>query len=136
MDGLASPLFPFGFGLSYTTFQLGQLRVYPIGIHSVPVVARAQVLVKNTGSFAASQVVQCYARDPIVRHVRRSRRLVGFERIDLEPGGSLFVEVGLTAEDMALLDDQEVWRVLPGEYVITCGVSSNDPNALSATLRL
>lgn len=93
MDGPSSPLFPFGFGLSYSSFEVGELRLRSLGARASPLVARAYLHVRNSGSVAAAQVVQCYARDPIQRHARRWRRLVGFERIELAADASLLVEV-------------------------------------------
>ena len=71
-----------------------------------------------------------------MRHVRRLRRLVGFVRVDLGAGEGRTVDIGLAADAMALLDDDEVWRVVPGTYVISCGGSATDPGMLRATLVL
>lgn len=136
IDASASPLFSFGHGLTYSTTVLEELSVRLLqprgGLH----VARAQVRVRNVGRLGASEVVQCYARDPIMRHVRRQKRLVGFTRVELDARGSRLVEVLISADAMAMLDDEQRWRVVPGEYQISCGRSSVDPDGLVVKLNL
>ena len=83
------------------------------------------------------EVVQCYVRDPPMRHVRRWRRLVAFSRVHLaRPAERRTISLNLTAHAMALLDDESRWRVLPGEYIVTCGKSSADANALEARIQI
>ena len=76
-------------------------------------------------------------RDPFpTLHVRRAQRLVAFARVELRPGERRAMALDMTAEAMASLDDEGRWRVVPGEYRVTCGTNSADKLALSAPLRL
>ena len=116
-------------------------RVYHPGHHADPsfvlavtrgaagsgVAATVQVDVRNTGDVAGSTVVQVYARDPIgvSNVVRPWKRLVAFLRTDsIAHGASARVTVDIVADDLAVHDDAMVFRVVPGEYMITVGDSS------------
>ena len=84
-----------------------------------------------------SEVVQCYVRDPPAAHVRRPQRLVGFARVELRPAERRKVHVELSAEALSTLDDGGLWRVVPGDYRLTCGTSSAlDAHALTERIRI
>jgi hypothetical protein len=138
IDGAASPLFPFGYGLGYSRCALRQLSVAVRGASAAPAVAavRVRMVAPTEAPRGCTEVVQCYVRDPPTRHVRRWRRLVAFERVTLHAAEQRSLRLNVTAEAMALLDDERRWRVLPGEYLIECGRSSDDPDALATTFLL
>ena len=146
-SGVPSPLFPFGYGLSYHRCILQHLTIASTGGDDVggssaavtATIARASLEVRPAAASlnGCTEVVQCYARDPIMKHIRREKRLVAFSRVELQPGERLrHVRLNLTSESMALLDDVGKWRVMPGEYELSCGVSSADPSALEARWRV
>jgi beta-glucosidase len=115
------PLFPFGFGLGYTTFELGMAVV----AGSVDDGVTVEISVRNTGSRAGSDVVQVYVEPPAGDGARPLRTLAGFARIDLEPGeqGTVFMTLGHRAF-ASWLDG--AWTVRPGDYVVHAGHSSRD----------
>ncbi len=121
-----APLFPFGYGLSYTTFKMDNLRL------SSPTLAAngrllAQVRVTNTGKRAGAQVVQLYVRDPNPKIDKPVRELKGFGKVFLAPGQSQIVTMGLVARDFAWCDVQSKgWRVNAGRYEIAVGDSSRN----------
>ena len=121
-----APLFPFGYGLSYTTFKMDNLRL------SSPTLAAngrllAQVRVTNTGKRAGAQVVQLYVRDPNPKIDKAVRELKGFGKVFLQPGQSQIVTMGLVARDFAWCDVQSKgWRVNAGRYEIAVGDSSRN----------
>jgi beta-glucosidase len=115
------PLFPFGHGLGYTTFELGVASVGGGVEHGVEVT----VDVRNTGSRRGSEVVQLYVEPPAGDAARPLRTLAGFARIDLDPGEQGTVAVTLGRRAFASWLDG-AWTVAPGEYVIHAGRSSRD----------
>jgi beta-glucosidase len=115
------PLFPFGHGLGYTTFELGTASVAGGLEHGVTV----EIEVTNTGSRAGSEVVQLYVEPPPGDHARPVRTLAGFARIDLAAGDQGTVSILLGRGAFASWLDG-AWTVPSGEYVILAGRSSRD----------
>lgn len=116
-----SPLYPFGFGLSYSTFGFSDLRLEKIGENEVEVV----FTVTNTGKREAAEVAQIYVGDSECSVPRPVKELKGFEKISLRPGESREVRVVLDREAFAFYDmDSHKFIVEPGEFVISVGNSS------------
>jgi beta-glucosidase len=123
--------YPFGHGLSYTTFDYAGLTLTPRDGGLV-----ARVTVTNTGDRDGHEVVQVYASVPGSAVVRPVRELVGFERVCVPAGESVTVEVAVTRDDLAYYDIRVGgWVVEPGEYLVEVGASSRDRRA-SATLAI
>src|SRR5690606_30056653 len=101
MDQPITPLFPFGHGLSYTTFEYTDLRIDRERIPADGEVGIA-VTVRNTGRIAGDEVVQLYVRDPVASVARPVKELRGFKRITLAPGEASRVEFTLSARQLAL----------------------------------
>ena len=119
----ATPLFPFGHGLSYTTFEIGAPQLAANDIAAGESVAVA-VDVKNTGSVAGDEVVQVYIRDRVASVAQPVKQLVAFERVSLAPGESARVEFMLGPEAFRIwdIDMQEV--IEPGTFDIMAGPDS------------
>ncbi len=120
------PLFPFGHGLSYTTFEYGKLHVPANAAAGRPV--EVSIEVKNTGQRAGQETVQLYVGDEATRNVVRPvRELKAFQKISLAPGESRTVSFTLTARDFSYYDPhQHTWIVSPGKHRIDIGSSSRD----------
>lgn len=120
-DASAQPLYPFGYGLSYTTFEYGK-----------PVVSQTKDTVKisftiaNTGDYDGMEVVQLYVTDKISSVMLPERQLKQFQKVGLKKGESKEVEFTLTDEDFALLNKKLEWVVEPGSFDIHIGSSSVD----------
>ena len=113
------PLYPFGHGLSYTTFAYADL-VLPSEIRSGEAVTVA-VTVKNTGSRAGEEVVQLYLTDLEASVPTAVRSLVGFKRISLEPGESRRVEFSVAAQHFTIVNENGVRIAEPGVFELTAG---------------
>jgi beta-glucosidase len=124
-DMPATPLYPFGYGLSYTQFEYSNLRIEPPQIHPAGT-ARIRLAVKNTGDRAGTETVQLYVHETASPVATPVKQLHGFERVDLKPGESKNITLTLTPEDLQLLDRDMHWRVVPGEFEIMVGRSSED----------
>ncbi|HSD45420.1 MAG TPA: glycoside hydrolase family 3 N-terminal domain-containing protein [Pyrinomonadaceae bacterium] len=118
-----SPLFPFGFGLSYTTFAYSDLKVSPAKI-SASENARVSVTVTNTGKRAGDEIVQLYIRDLVSSVTRPIMELKDFKRIALAPGESKSVEFVITPDKLSFLDLNMKTVVEPGVFDIMVGTSS------------
>ncbi len=117
LDCPNSPLFPFGYGLSYTTFSCRNLKVSED--HST-----ASVLVENTGNRSGETVVQLYLRDVSASVVRPLKELKGFRRIALEAGDAVEVSFRITADMLSFYNEAEQWDWEPGEFDIMIGLDS------------
>ena len=116
------PLFPFGFGLSYTTFDIEDIRVDEEGS-----VVRVRCSVKNTGECIGAEVVQVYMSKPDSAIERAPRELKGFTKVELKPGESKSIEIPIPVKDLAYYDEANAsWQVEPGTYVFSVGNSSTN----------
>ena len=124
-DGSNLPLWPFGFGRSYTSFELSDLRLSTI---KIPADGEVEIsaAVRNTGTVAGDEVVQLYVRDVAASLTRPIKELRGFARVTLEPGQSRSVTFTLAAEQLAFVDQPGRWLVEPGEFRLMVGSSSVD----------
>ncbi len=125
VDMPGTPLYPFGYGLSYTDFAYSNLRIEPSQIHPGGE-ARVSVDVKNTGGRAGVETVQLYLHEQYAPISTPVKQLRGFERVALQPGETKTVTMNVTPEDLQLLDIDMRWRVVPGDFDIMLGRSSAD----------
>jgi beta-glucosidase len=118
-----TPLFPFGYGLSYTTFRFSDLSVSP-GSTTSPGDVRVAATVTNTGDRTGSEVAQLYVGDPVSTG-EPPRQLKGFQKVTLAPGQSTQVRFTLTGQDLSWYDSAvNTWVVTPGSYQVYVGDSS------------
>lgn len=120
-----SPLFPFGYGLSYTQFDVSEptLEKSRIGIHET---ARVQVRLTNAGQMSGAEVVQLYIRDVVSSVTRPVKELRGFQKVALEAGESQVLTFELNPNEFAFFDIDMTWVVEPGMFDIMVGTSSRD----------
>jgi len=125
LDVSNDPLYPFGFGLSYTTFSYGDLKVSNINPKGNQKI-QATVTVTNTGKYAGEEVVQLYITDPVASITRSIKDLKGFSKIMLNPGESKNVVFDITTVELKFYnsDLQRIWE--PGEFIIQVGTNSRD----------
>ena len=118
-------LYPFGYGLSYTTFQFTDLEVSPDQSQAQGNI-NVSVKVKNTGNRKGDQVVQLYLKDELSSVTTYESVLRGFERVSLQPGEIKTVQFILHPDDLAILDKDMKWTVEPGKFQVMIGNSSED----------
>jgi len=128
-----SPLFPFGFGLSYTTFALKNVRLAKKRIARTGS-TRVLVDVSNTGQRAGSEVVQLYLRDCVSSVTRPVKELRGFQKLWLQPGETKTVAMDIGPESLAFYDVNMTFRVEPGEFEVMVGTSSRDADLQKVVL--
>ncbi|KXH85025.1 beta-glucosidase [Chryseobacterium kwangjuense] len=124
-DLSGEPLYPFGFGLSYTTFELSDLHLSKMKYSENDTII-ADVKIKNTGTKAGSEVVQLYVKDILASVARPIIELKGFQKIYLNPGESRQVTIQVPVRDLQFLDGDMKWTVEKGTYRIMVGNSSKN----------
>jgi beta-glucosidase len=116
-----TPLYPFGYGLSYTTFNYSELQTQVISDNEVNV----SVTLKNTGKFTGKEVVQLYIKDHYASVTRPVRELKGFELVSLEANESKKIEFTLSEKELGFYDNEGNFIVEPGDFSIFVGGDSN-----------
>ncbi|HTK55233.1 MAG TPA: glycoside hydrolase family 3 C-terminal domain-containing protein, partial [Gemmatimonadales bacterium] len=125
VDGTGEPLFPFGFGLSYATFEYSGLRVESEGTEgTLPLTVRATIT--NRSTRAGTEVVQLYIHDEVATLSRPVMQLRGFQRVHLSPGDSTEVTFRLRKEYLAFWGNERGWITEPGSFRLMIGASSKD----------
>ena len=125
LDVSNEPLYPFGYGLSYTTFEYGDLRLSNTlakGNQSI----KASITLKNSGKFDGSEVVQLYIRDLVGSVTRPVKELKGFQKIALEAGETKTVTFTITPEELKFYNSNLKYDWEPGEFAIMVGGNSRD----------
>ncbi len=125
VDMPATPLYEFGYGLSYTTFEYSNLQILPNEINTADEV-QITLDVKNTGKVKGEEVAQLYINDVISSVTTPVKELKGFSKISLEPGETKSVKFKLLPEDLSLFDKNMNEVIEPGVFDIMIGSSSED----------
>lgn len=123
--GIYGALYPFGHGLSYTTFEYSNLDISP-RTHGTEGDIHVSCKVKNTGNRAGDEVVQLYLRDEVSSVTTYTKVLRGFERISLQLGEEKIVHFKLTPQELGLWDKNMKFTVEPGKFKVMVGASSKD----------
>lgn len=137
LEGAHTPLFPAGFGLTYTRFVHGAATASALILHGEHAVLEVSVPVSNVGQREGTEVVQLWLRDPVARISRPVRELRGFVRLTLAAGATGVAHFRLTAEDLrydrgpSLDRMQRDWE--PGEFIVMVGPNARDVQALTVT---
>ena len=132
LDVSNEPLYPFGYGLSYTTFSYGALKLSDTTLKGAQVLT-ASIPVTNSGSRDGKEVVQLYIRDVVGSVTRPVKELKGFQKIELKAGETKTVTFRITTEDLKFYnyDLKHVWE--PGDFEIMIGTNSRDVKRAKVT---
>jgi beta-glucosidase len=125
LDVSNDPLYPFGFGLSYTSFSYGDLRLSNPSMKGNQTLT-ASITVTNSGTITGKEVVQLYVRDVVGSITRPVRELKGFKKLELKPGESQVVNFSITPEDLKFYNADLKYDWEPGEFMIMIGGNSRD----------
>lgn len=125
LDGPNEPLYPFGYGLSYTTFAYSDIQLDKTAMTRSETIT-ASVTVKNTGSFAGEEVVQLYIQDLYGSVVRPVKELKDFKKIHLQPGESIEVGFTITEEDLKYFTKDQGYMAEEGEFKLYIGTNSKE----------
>ena len=117
------PLYPFGYGLSYTSFELGDIILNKTELNGNDIL-KAKVKVTNTGSVAGEEVVQLYIGDPVASTSRPVKELKNFKKIMIQPGEEKYIDFEITNEDLKFYNSELVYDWEPGIFNIMIGNSS------------
>ena len=131
MDCPNSPLYPFGYGLTYTQFDYGTLALNQNTLSKANKEVKATIEVKNTGKYDADEIVQLYIRDVVCNPVRPIAELRSWQKIHLAAGESKTVEFTITPDMLGFYTADGQWTVPTGEYHIMVGANSRDLQKLA-----
>ncbi|MFB6456918.1 glycoside hydrolase family 3 C-terminal domain-containing protein [Chitinophaga sp. Hz27] len=127
------PQFPFGYGLSYTSFSIDNLSTDKKHYKNGDLI-HVTCTLKNTGAREGAEVVQLYVSDPVCSVMRPEKELKAFDKITLQPGVTKTVELTIKVADLAFYDEaKKAWNVEPGEFVLQVGNSSK---SISSTTKI
>ena len=125
-DAVISVQWPFGYGLSYTTFKYDNLKASATDFKAGDNITLS-VDVTNTGAVAGKEVVMLFSRDMVASMTPENRRLRAFEKVELQPGETVGVTLTVQTRDLASFNEADSsWRVDGGEYLFLVGASSRD----------
>jgi beta-glucosidase len=119
-----NPLYPFGYGLSYTTFNYGDVSLNKSSLKGNEILT-ATVTVTNTGKFAGEEVVQLYISDPVASISRSVKELKNYKKINLQPGEKKEVIFNITPNDLKFYNANLKYDWEPGQFIIQIGTNSN-----------
>ena len=134
LDVPNSPLFPFGYGLSYTTFQYSDIKLSKNSLTQTDKIM-ASVEVKNTGNFDGEEVVQLYIHDKVGSITRPVKELKGFEKIMLKKGESKMVSFTISVNDLKFYDNNLNYKAEAGEFELMIGTNSEDLKKVDFVLK-
>jgi beta-glucosidase len=131
-----APQFPFGYGLSYTSFEFGTLSTDKATYEKDEVI-HVKLAVKNTGSRYGAEVAQLYVNDPVATVLRPAKELKAFEKVFLQPGETKTIALNVKVADLAFYDESKKdWNVEAGDFILQLGNSSgNISQALRITVK-
>ncbi len=133
LDERNEPLFPFGFGLSYTTFDYSNLRLSASTLTRNQKI-EAQVDVENTGNYDGKEIVQLYIRDVVGSVTRPIRELKGFQKINLKKGQKQTVTFEISIEDLKFYNSDLQFVAEPGKFEVFIGPNSDTGNKIEFNL--
>jgi beta-glucosidase len=120
-----SPLYPFGYGLSYTNFSYGDIKLSKNQMSTTERII-ASVTVTNTGNYDGEEVVQLYIVDPVASIAQPVKKLKGFQKIFLKKGESRQVNFTIGKEELSFYNSDLKWIAEPGDFKVQIGTNSNE----------
>lgn len=128
LDVSNEPLYPFGYGLSYTTFSYSAVALNKSSLKGNETL-KATITVTNTGNYAGEEVVQLYISDPVASISRAVKELKNFKKIYLQPGQTKDVSFEITTNELKFFNNDLIYDWEPGKFIIEIGANSSDVHA-------
>jgi len=128
IDQSNSPLYPFGYGLSYTTFTYGKVQLSDTLLTGDNKTLKAKVNITNTGKYAGEETVQLYLNDPVASVTRPVKELKNFKKVFLQPGETKEVSFDITPEDLKFYNSNFSWDWESGDFLVYVGTNSDASN--------
>lgn len=125
LDAPNEPLYPFGYGLSYTSFQYNNLKLDKKSMRATDTL-NVSVQITNTGTRQGAEIVQLYIRDKIASVTRPVKELKGFQKVTLQPGQTQTVTFKITCNNLSFYNEELKWICEPGEFEVMVGGNSRD----------
>jgi beta-glucosidase len=125
LDVSNEPLYPFGFGLSYTTFEYGELALNKTEMTTSDSIV-VSIDVTNTGNREGAEVIQLYIRDLVGSVTRPVKELKDFKKVSFKPGEKKTITFTITTEDLSFYNSDLKWGSEPGEFTVFVGGNSRD----------
>ncbi len=126
LDETNSPLFPFGYGLSYTTFKYGDIDLSDTLLIGANNKLNVSIKITNSGSYAGEETVQLYVNDPVASIARPVKELKKFRKVFLKPGESKEITFSMTTEDLKFFNNDLLWDWESGKFKVYVGTNSED----------
>jgi len=125
-DQQNTPLFPFGYGLSYSSFSYGEISLSDTLLTGSTKILKAKIKIINTGKYAGEETVQLYLNDPLASVTRPVKELKQFEKVYLQSGETKEVSFDITPKDLKFYNSDLAWAWESGEFVVYLGTNSED----------
>ena len=126
LDEMNSPLFPFGYGLSYTTFRYGDIALSDTIVNGAKKHITASISVTNTGKYSGEETVQLYINDPVASITRPVKELKDYQKVMLAPGETKKITFNITPEALKFYNHHLVYDWEPGLFNLYIGTNSED----------
>jgi len=126
MDQSNDPLYPFGYGLSYTTFSYGNIVLSDTLLIGNNKILRAKINISNTGKYGGEETAQLYLNDPVASVTRPVKELKQFKKVFLQPGETKELSFNITTEDLKFYNSQLRWDWESGKFNIYIGTNSQE----------
>ena len=125
LDVPNTPLYPFGYGLSFTSFNYGEIKLSSTTITTAQPI-KATITVTNSGNYDGEEVIQLYIRDMVGTVTRPLKELKKFQRIAIKKGASADISFDITVEDLKFFNSELKWVAEPGDFKVYIGTNSRD----------
>jgi beta-glucosidase len=128
LDQDNTPLYPFGYGISYTSYEYGDIQLSNTSLKGNSNVLKATINVTNSGKYAGEETVQLYLNDPVASVTRAVKELKQFQKVFLKPGETKEIVFNITTEDLKFFNYDFVWDWEPGKFNLYIGTNSQEVN--------
>jgi len=129
LDISNDPVYPFGYGLSYTTFEYSNIKLSKLQLKGDETLT-ASITVANTGKVAGEEVVQLYIQDPVASISRPVKELKNFRKVMLQPGEKKDINIEITTNDLKFYNSDLKYDWEPGDFIIYIGTNSRDVKSM------